>query len=317
MRPQQVETPDATTIEGLAELLGVDEAATAKAMPVVAEGEVVLGLVRGDDRLHQLKMQKALKSDFRPATAEEIRSTFGAEPGSIGPVGVDVRVIADESLRDGQFVSGANVHRAPSARVSRPGATSRPSSTICARCPTARRARAAAPARCGWSGPSRSATSSSWARGTRRLLGATYLDESGTEHPIVMGSYGIGLARIMASAVEQSHDEKGIIWPAALAPFDVHMVVIGEPGVPQLEAAETIAAGLDARGLRVLVDDRDMGPGARFADAELIGIPARVTVGKRTASDGTADVQVRRGREQTSLAVADVPDAVVQALAER
>ncbi len=119
--PQQVETPDVTTIEGLAEFLGVDEAATAKAMPVVAEGQVVLGLVRGDDRLHQLKMQKALKSDFRPATAEEIRSTFGAEPGSIGPVGVDVRVIADESLARRSVRFRRERDRAPSA--GRPGRT--------------------------------------------------------------------------------------------------------------------------------------------------------------------------------------------------
>ena len=314
--PQQVETPDVTTIEGLAEFLGVDEAATAKAMPVVAGGQVVLGLVRGDDRLHQLKMQKALKSDFRPATAEEIRSTFGAEPGSIGPVGVDVRVIADESLRDGQFVAGANV-TGHHLLVSQAGRDFQAEfhdlrevseAETCPSCGTGtlRVERAIE-------------VGNIFKLGTRfsELLGATYLDESGSEHPIVMGSYGIGLARIMASAVEQSHDEKGIIWPAALAPFDVHMVVIGEPGAPQLEVAETIAAELDARGLRVLLDDRDMGPGARFADAELIGIPVRVTVGKRTASDGTADVQVRRGREQTSLAVADVPDAVVQALAER
>ena len=314
--PQQVETPDVTTIEGLAEFLGVDEAATAKAMPVVAEGQVVLGLVRGDDRLHQLKMQKALKSDFRPATAEEIRSTFGAEPGSIGPVGVDVRVVADESLRGGQFVAGANVtgHHLLGVQAGRDfhaefhDLREVSDAETCPSCGTGtlRVERAIE-------------VGNIFKLGTRfsELLGATYLDESGSEHPIVMGSYGIGLARIMASAVEQSHDEKGIIWPAALAPFDVHMVVIGEPGAPQLEAAETIAAGLDARGLRVLLDDRDMGPGARFADAELIGIPVRVTVGKRTASDGTADVQVRRGREQTSLAVAGVPDAVVQALAER
>jgi prolyl-tRNA synthetase len=313
--PQDVATPDATTIEALAELLEVDPAATAKAMPVVAGGEVVLGIVRGDDRLHQLKMQKALRSDFRPATAEEIRATFGAEPGSIGPVGVKVRVLADESLRDGQFVVGANVtgHHLLGVQAGRDfdpefhDLREVSGGETCPNCGTGslRVERAIEVANI-------------FKLGTlyAEALGATYLDESGTEQTIVMGSYGIGLARIMASAVEQSHDEKGIIWPAALAPFDVHMVVIGEPESPQREVAETIAAALDARGLRVLVDDRDMGPGARFADAELIGIPTRVTVGKRTASDGTADVQVRRGREQSSLPVADVPDAVLRALAE-
>jgi prolyl-tRNA synthetase len=313
--PQDVVTPDATTIEALAELLDVDPAATAKAMPVVVDGEVVLALVRGDDRLHQLKMQKALRADFRPATPEEIRTTFGAEPGSIGPVGVKVRVLADESLRNGQFVAGANVtghhlRGVQSGRDFDPEFHDLREVSAGETCPNC----AVGSLRV----EQAIEVANIFKLGTRfaEALGATYLDESGTEQTIVMGSYGIGLARIMAAAVEQSYDEKGIVWPAALAPFDVHMVVIGEPESPQREMAETIAAALDALGLRVLVDDRDMGPGARFADAELIGIPTRVTVGKRTASDGTADVQVRRGREQTSLPVADVPDAVVTALAE-
>src|SRR5205823_7620798 len=102
--PEEVETPGVTTIEGLAEYLGVDPAATAKAMPVVAGDELVLGLVRGDHRLHELKLQKALRSEFRPATADEIRAAFGADPGSIGPVGATVRVVADDALREGQFV---------------------------------------------------------------------------------------------------------------------------------------------------------------------------------------------------------------------
>ena len=125
-----------------------------------------------------------------------------------------------------------------------------------------------------------------------------------------MGSYGIGLARIMAAAVEQNHDEHGIVWPAAIAPFDAHMVVIGADGDPQLGVADQLEAELESAGLAVLVDDRDIGPGARFADAELIGAPARITVGKRTATDGTVDVQVRRGREQSSVPVADVSAAV-------
>jgi prolyl-tRNA synthetase len=313
--PEDVATPDATTIEALAQLLDVDPAATAKAMPVVADGEVVLALVRGDDRLHQLKTQKALRSDFRPATAEEIRTTFGAEPGSIGPVGVTVRVLADESLRDGQFVAGANVtgHHLRGVQAGRdfePEFHDLREVSGGETCPN-----------CGvgtLTVEQAIEVGNIFKLGTRfsDALNATYLDESGTEQTIVMGSYGIGLARIMAATVEQSHDEKGIVWPAALAPFDVHMVVIGEPESPQRAVAETIAVALDARGLRVLVDDRDMGPGARFADAELIGIPTRVTVGKRTASEGTADLQVRRGREQSSLPVADVADAVIRALAE-
>ena len=207
--PEQVATPDVTTIEALAEFLDVDEAATAKAMPVVTDdGEVVLGLVRGDDRLHALKLQKALRSGFRPATAEEIRTTFGAEPGSIGPVGVGVRVIADELLREGQFVGGANVTgehlrgvqagRDFEAEFSDLREVSE--GETCPSCGTGtlRIERAIE-------------VGNIFKLGTRfaEALGATYLDEAGKEQTIVMGSYGIGLARIMAAAVEQSHDEQG------------------------------------------------------------------------------------------------------------
>jgi prolyl-tRNA synthetase len=107
-KPELVDTPDTTTIESLAELLGIDAAATSKAMPVVTDGRVVLSLVRGDDRLDEAKLAAVLGGMVRPATDEEIRSTFGADPGSIGPVGVSVEVVADESLRQGQFVAGAN-----------------------------------------------------------------------------------------------------------------------------------------------------------------------------------------------------------------
>src|SRR4029453_18372437 len=106
--PDEVETPGVATIEDVAKLLGIDEAATSKAMPVVANGKVVLGLVRGDDRLDEGKMLEAVGSAYRPATEEEIREAFGADPGSLGPVGTSVEVIADEALREGQFVAGAN-----------------------------------------------------------------------------------------------------------------------------------------------------------------------------------------------------------------
>jgi prolyl-tRNA synthetase len=141
-------------------------------------------------------------------------------------------------------------------------------------------------------------------------LGATYLDESGRENPIVMGSYGIGLARIMAAAIEQSNDEKGMIWPRALAPFEVHMVVIGDEGSEQFAIAEGLDAVLSADGIPVLFDDRDMSPGVKFADAELIGAPVRLTVGKRTVTEGTVDVQARRAREQTSTSVQEAAETV-------
>ncbi|HEV2982381.1 MAG TPA: His/Gly/Thr/Pro-type tRNA ligase C-terminal domain-containing protein, partial [Solirubrobacteraceae bacterium] len=129
-------------------------------------------------------------------------------------------------------------------------------------------------------------------------LGARYLDEHGAEQLIWMGSYGIGPARIVAAAVEQFSDEHGISWPRALAPFAVHLVVIGEPGSPERAAADHLYDALRAGGIDVLYDDRDAGPGEKFADAELLGCPLRITVGRRGLQSGQAEVQIRRGRTE-------------------
>ena len=132
-------------------------------------------------------------------------------------------------------------------------------------------------------------------------LGATYLDEQGVERPIWMGSYGIGPARIIAAAVEQGADEAGISWPRALTPFDVELVTLGKPGEEAREVSERLYEELRAEGLDVLYDDRDASPGEKFADAELLGCPLRLTVGKRGVEAGEVEAQVRRGREKRSL----------------
>jgi prolyl-tRNA synthetase len=149
-------------------------------------------------------------------------------------------------------------------------------------------------------------------------LGARYLDEHGNEQPIWMGSYGIGPARIVAAAVEQFADEHGISWPRSLAPFDVHLVVIGDPGSPEREAADGVYRALCESGLSVIYDDRDAGPGEKFADAELLGSPLRLTVGRRALEEGSIEVQIRRGREQApGLPLGDDPAALTQALEAR
>jgi prolyl-tRNA synthetase len=298
--PQQVETPGQRTILGVSEFLGVDPRATAKAMPVVADGQVVLALVRGDDRLNEMKLLQALGEDFRPAEQEEITETFGALGGSIGPVGVSVDVIADEVLREGQYVVGANrddVHlrgvqagrdyeaRFADLREIREG-------DACPSCGGHLHLQVAIEVghifklETKYSAP----------------LGATFLDEDGSEKPLVMGSYGIGPARMMAAAVEQSHDESGIVWPRAIAPYDVHLVAL--PGAEQ--HAEEAAGILDEAGAEVLLDDRDARAGEKFADADLIGIPLRVTVGKKTLEDGAADVRERKTGEERRIALAEL-----------
>ncbi len=148
-------------------------------------------------------------------------------------------------------------------------------------------------------------------------LGARYLDEHGEEHPIWMASYGIGPARIVAAAVEQFADEHGISWPRALAPFAVELVALGKPGTPERAAADGLYATLRDGGIDVLYDDRDLGPGEKFADAELLGCPLRLTVGRRSLESGEAEVQIRRGRRDgAGLALAAAPDALLAAVDE-
>jgi prolyl-tRNA synthetase len=148
-------------------------------------------------------------------------------------------------------------------------------------------------------------------------LGARYLDESGSDLPIWMASYGIGPARIVAAAVEQFADEHGISWPRALAPFAVHLVALGRPGTPERDAAEELYTTLRGGGVEVLYDDRDLGTGEKFADAELLGCPLRLTVGRRSLESGEVEVQLRRGREQAAgVALAGGDEQILRAVDE-
>ena len=295
--PEDVETPGVKTIDDLAQLLGIDPAATSKAMPVVADGRVVLALIRGDDYLHDVKIFEAVGAAFRPATEDEIRETFGADPGSIGPVGVDAEVIADEALREGQFVAGANrtgwhLRGVQAGRDFEPRFANLREVKEGDGCPN-----------CG--GRLRLQTAIEvghiFKLGTyySEPLGATFLDEDGTEKAMVMGCYGIGPARTMAAVVEQHYDEHGIQWPRSVAPYDVHLIAL--PGLE--EQAEEVARKLDEAGDEVLLDDRDQRAGEKFADADLIGLPVRVTVGKKTLDDGGVDVRLRETGEERRVAI--------------
>jgi prolyl-tRNA synthetase len=296
--PEEVETPDVTTIEALAEFLGVAPSATSKAMPVVkSDGTLVLGLIRGDDRLSESKLLGVLGSDFRPATVDEIRSAFGADPGSLGPIGFEGEVVADEALREGQFVAGANrtgwhLRGVEAGRDYQPrfGDIREPLvGDSCALCGGLLRFQTAIE------------VGHIFKFGTRysKPLEATFLDEDGTEKPLLGGSYGIGPGRVMAAAVEQHNDENGIVWPAELAPYDAHVVSL--PGAEEI--ALRAAEALSAAGLDVLLDDRDLRAGEKFADADLIGCPVRVTAGRKSLEDGMVDVRDRATGAESRLNV--------------
>jgi prolyl-tRNA synthetase len=312
--PSEVETPGIRTIEEVAEFLHVDPRATAKAMPVVGpDGKLVLGLIRGDHRLHELKLAAVLGGEFRPAHPEEIEEAFGASGGSLGPLGVELRVIADESLREGQFVSGANrdgfhllgAEAGRDYECEFADIREVVDGDTCIHCGGRITVEPAIE------------IGNIFKLGTRYAdpLNANYLDENGKEQPIVMGCYGIGPGRVVAAAIEQNHDGNKIVWPRALAPYDVEVVALQAAGENLLATAEEIGTALSAVGLEILLDDREARPGEKFADADLIGAPIRITVGKKTLEDGAVDLRVLASGEECRVAAGEVAAQVAELLA--
>jgi prolyl-tRNA synthetase len=294
--PELVSTPSMTTVAQVCEAFGVPAGALIKAYPVIVGDELKLVLVRGDHRVNDIKLTNALGAAFRPAQAAEFEDRIGPA-GYIGPIGTDVPILMDRALSGDSYISGSNQPDAHLRGV-KPGRdfqfTEVDVRTVVDGDTVNGHPIRIEPA---------IEIGNIFKLGTRysEPLGATYLDENGRSQHIWMGSYGIGPARIAAAAVEQFADEHGISWPRALAPFDVHLVGLGKPGTEERELAETLYGELQALGLDVIYDDRDAGPGEKFADAELLGVPLRLTIGRRTISGGEIEAQVRRGRESRTI----------------
>ncbi len=329
--PREVSTPDQRTIEEVSGFLGIVPSSIIKALVYIADEKPVMALVRGDHSLHESKLSRYLKAEVRAAHPEEVAEATGAEVGFVGPVGLAsgrvLRIVADESLRPEQAgAAGAGEgHASPreyAAGANKPhthlvgvvvGRDFEPEYADLREaeegdgCPVCGRPLVVKQG---------IEVGNIFKLGTKysKPLGATVLDESGQERPLVMGSYGIGLARIAAAAVEQRNDERGIVWPKAIAPFDVHLVQVQIKDPQQTELASALHDTLAAAGWEVLWDDRDQRPGFKFADAELIGCPVRVTVGKKSG-EGIVEVQPRQGGDREEVAVADLP-ARVRALWE-
>jgi prolyl-tRNA synthetase len=302
---QEVATPGARTIAEVSAQLKVDPAATIKTLVFIGPDGPVLALVRGDHALHERKLARVLKAEGRPAHPEEVQKTLGVAPGSVGPLDVrGARIIADESLREGRYVVGANREGFHVTGV-KPGEDFAPEwadlqvALAGEGCPS-----------CGK--PLRIErvieVGNIFKLGTKYSvpLGATYLDERGQQQPIVMGSYGIGPARIAAAAVEQRHDADGIVWPWAIAPFHVHLVPISVKDAGQMAAAEELYRDLRAAGFEVLMDDREERAGVKFKDADLLGVPIRVTVGNALAKEGVVEVRQRATKADRRVPKAEV-----------
>jgi prolyl-tRNA synthetase len=310
--PEEVETPGAATVEAVCGQLGVPPGAIVKAFPVLADGRgPVLVVVRGDHRLNEIKLQNALGTPFRAAEPEEVRDKFGAEPGFIGPVGAPVPVLADEALRGlAGLVAGGNK---PDVHVKgvEPGRDFDPEWVDVRRVEAGDLDPAGSPIRI----EPAIEVGNIFKLGTRysEPLGARYLDEDGKEQVIWMGSYGIGPARTVAAAIEQFADDQGISWPRAVAPFDVELVTLGKPGEEPRSLSDRLYDELRELGLDVLYDDRDdLSPGQKFADAELLGCPLRVTIGKKSVEAREIEFQVRRGQEKGSLPLEGAAEAAAE-----
>ena len=295
---ERVETPHADTIERLTQVLGIPSERTAKALfMATSDGRMALAVVRGDMQLNETKLAGALgAAELRPMTPEEIEA-IGAVAGYGSPVGIGTRavVVVDELVaRSPNLVAGANEpgFHLTNVNVGRDFTPDVVADIVAVE--------AGQPcAVCG--GPLRTEraveTGNIFKLGTRyACLGASYLGEDGEEKPIVMGSYGIGVDRLIACIAEEHHDERGLVWPASVAPFAVHLCALGDEG---LEAAGAIAKTLEGEGLDVLVDDRGERAGVQFADAELIGCPVQVTVSKRSLAAGGVEVKLRSDPERT------------------
>jgi prolyl-tRNA synthetase len=302
--PELVETPGMTTVAAVAGHFGVPAGALLKAYPVIVGQELRLVMLRGDHRVNDIKLQNALGAEFRPARPEEFEDRIGPA-GYIGPVGTDVPILLDRAVVPGGYITGSNRPDAHLRGVE-PGRDF-PCEPVDIRFveqgdTVDGHAIRIEPA---------IEVGNIFKLGTRfsEPLGATYLDEAGKSQLIWMGSYGIGPARIAAAAVEQFADEQGIAWPRSIAPFDVELVGLGKDGTPERELADRLYEDLRGTGLDVLYDDRDAGPGAKFADAELLGLPLRLTVGRRTLEAGEIEAQVRRGREQRTVPLEGAAEA--------
>lgn len=315
---EQFPTPGVRTIRDLVELTGLPASRQVKTLVYMVDGEPVLLLLRGD---HELLEQKLIDASgttlLRPATDAEIVDLLGAHPGSLGAVGVEsLQVIADPALRGRRgMMTGANVDdfHVRHVDIDRDIPVSRWVELRAVRAGEA----------CPVCGKPVAVDKTielghifKLGRKYTTALGVTVLDESGNARVPIMGSYGIGVERALAASVESHHDEHGIIWPMVIAPWEVVVTVIRPDDADTMAAAERIATELESSGVEVILDDRDERPGVKFTDAELVGIPIRLTVGPRGLAEDIVECSIRATGEKREITVADVTADIVELVSE-
>ena len=310
------DTPDTKTIEALEKKYGVAATASIKTLFVEgADGELVALVLRGDHQLNQIKAEKlpGISQPLKMAQEDAVKTATGASFGSLGPVGLDARIVVDRAASIlSNFVCGANEDDKHLRGVNWYRDIAR------FEVADLRTVAAGDPSPCGKGQVEIKRgieVGHIFQLGTKysEAMRAEVLDQQGKSVPMSMGCYGIGITRIVAAAIEQNNDDRGIIWPESMAPFSVVLIPLGmDKSDAVAEATETLYSDLRARGVNVAMDDRKERPGVKFADCELIGIPLRVTVGERSLADGVVEIQGRKETEATLVAVGEAGDYLIQ-----
>ncbi|AGN36280.1 proline--tRNA ligase [Bacillus paralicheniformis] len=309
---QEVHTPSVKTIEEVAAFLGISPSDCVKSMLMKADGRFVLVLTRGDHEVNDIKVKNLLQAEtIEFASVEEVAEITGTEPGFVGPVGLDreIEIFADFAVKAmANAAAGANktdyhyqnvnisrdVHNVTFAdlRLIQEGDPSPDGNG------TIRFAKGIE-------------VGQVFKLGTRysEAMDATYLDENGRAQPMLMGCYGIGISRTLSAIVEQHHDDKGLIWPLEVTPYDLHILALNMKNDAQVQLAEKLYEDFKANGYDVLFDDRAERAGVKFADSDLIGLPIRITVGKR-ADEGVVEVKIRKTGESFEVAAEELLDFI-------
>jgi len=301
--PEDISTPDKRTVAEVSEFLKAEPSCFIKSLLLIGTDGPFLALVRGDQELHEKKLQR-IAGTFRHAQKNEVKDVLGVEAGFIGPHNRKMKMIADISLKEGVYISGAN-REGFHTRGIKPGVHFEAEwqdihvargGDGCSGCGAVLREENVIE------------IGNIFKLGTKysQPLKAVYLDEGGEEKTIVMGSYGIGPARIAAAAVEQNNDSDGIVWPLSIAPFDVEIVILAGDDKELADTAEKIYRELQDNGFDALMDDRNERPGVKFKDADLLGVPCQIIIGKKALKEGLVEFKVRKSRETERVAPSEV-----------
>lgn len=300
---EEIYTPEKRTVEEVANFLKISPEYFIKSLLLISNNGPLLALVRGDQELHEKKMKRII-GDYRPAQKQEVKEILGIEAGFIGPMKHKIKIIADTCLKEGVYVSGANKsqYHAKGIRPDKDFIAEwhdihiAKEGDLCPKCSNPLRIERAIE------------IGNIFKLGTKYSLPlkAFYLDEKGQEKPLVMGSYGIGPARIAAAVIEQNYDRDGIIWPKSIAPFDVEILPLNINDSNTIDIAENIYYKLIERNIDVLIDDRDERAGVKFKDADLIGIPIHIIIGEKNLKEGLVEIKDRKTKEVKKVKVDEV-----------